>query len=123
MLDILEKIIAVSKDIGPPPKRYAIIASTVKGSRGMSDYDKFAQLPQESIGMGSACPIIPSPFGITKTIQKTKRFKRLNREPKIKTKNVQVPAIMLVNMSTLEPPKFTSPIFTQETMKHRYGIY
>lgn len=113
MSDLLDKIIAVSKEISPAPKRYAIVASTVKGSRKMSDYDKFAQLPQESIGMGSGCPIIPSPFSITKTIQKTKKFKRLNRQPKIKTKDVQVPAIMLMDMSAFEMPKFTAPIFTE----------
>ncbi len=120
---MLERILAVSKEIGPPPKRYAIVASTVKGNQKMSDYDKFARLPLESIGLGSATPIIPSPFAITKTVRKTKRFRRLNRAPKIKVKDVQVPAVILMDTSIFEPPKFTAPMFTQETMKHRYGIF
>ncbi len=120
---MLERILAVAKEIGPPPKRYAIVASTVKGNQKMSDYDRFAQLPPESIGMASVTPIIPHPFRIGKTVRKIKKFKRLNRPPKVKVKDVQVPAIMVMDMSIFDLPKFTAPMFSTETMKCRYGIY
>lgn len=126
---ILERLLAVSKEIGPPPKRYAIVASTVKGKQKMSDYDKFAQLPPESIGLRSVTPVIPHPFRLTKTVTKTKKFRRLNRPPKIKVKDVQVPAVIVMDMSIFDPPKFTAPVFTEKIRSpkicdyDRYGIY
>jgi hypothetical protein len=119
--DILDRIIAASQHLPPPPKEFAIIASRLKDNRGQSIYDRYKEmLDQEMISI-ALCPV---DFKITKTVDKAKSWKRLNRPAKVKVVKKKVPAIILMDLEFLKMPP--TPEFKWTTsppkFEHNFGV-
>lgn len=100
--EILDCIIAAKQHLPPPPKDFVVMASRLKDNAGQSVYGQLKEMIDKGVFHLPLCPV---DFRVSKTVDKVKKWKRLNRPAKTKTIKKEVPAITLIDIEALKITK------------------